>query len=245
MKKMTVIFILMLAFTASGFAKDNDVVDYYLVEKKPVPLTQATPRYPEEAKQNGQEGSAIVQVLVDADGTIAETKLLKSSGYEILDNAGLDAAREWTFSPAEHEGKPVKVWVSIPFSFNLKESSTPSSQPTTTDSDVDSTDVWNLDLTPEIKPLEVVKPVEADYTDEMQEKGYEGTVLVNVLIDTDGKVEEADVVEGSGYDELDEAAVEAAARYEFSPPQHVSGAAIKVEGVLTFTFSLEEDEEEK
>ncbi|MBD3284721.1 TonB family protein [candidate division WOR-3 bacterium] len=250
MKRSAVLVIVLLAFAASAFAQDNDVVDFYLVEKKPIPLTQSTPRYPEEAREKGQEGTAIVQALVDTDGTIAETKLIKSSGYEILDNKGLDAAREWTFTPAEHEGKSVKVWVAIPFNFNLPGDGKNESEVSTTadastedenEPEVDSTDAPNLYLTPEIKPLEVTKTVEADYSTEMQEKGYEGTVIVNVMIEKDGKVSGAEVLVSSGYAELDEAAKAAALQFEFNPPQHVSGAPVKVEGVLTFTFSLEEE----
>ena len=38
-----------------------------------------------------------------------------------IDEAALAAAQKWVFTPALRQGKPVTVWVSIPFRFRLKE----------------------------------------------------------------------------------------------------------------------------
>ncbi|MBN2379760.1 energy transducer TonB [candidate division WOR-3 bacterium] len=258
MNKAGIGFFVALVTAVTCLAGEAKVVKFTKVQEKPELITEVKPEYPEEARREGYEGIVFVEALVSTDGTIAEAKLVQSSGYESLDKAALDAAVKWTFTPAEHRGKPVKVWVSIPFNFllgdwepsetderdSLETSTPPQGDTTAADTTADTTDIWNLDLRPLIKPLEVVKRAEALYPEELQNKGYEGTVLVTVLIDTEGKVEEAKVARSSGYAELDEAALEAAKKFEFNPPQHVSGTPIKVEGTLTFTFSLEESESE-
>jgi protein TonB len=50
---------------------------------------------------------------------VIDVRLVKGSGFDILDQAAMSTARRWTFTPAEQRGKPVRVWVNIPFNFSL------------------------------------------------------------------------------------------------------------------------------
>ena len=79
------------------------------------------PRYPREARQRGWEGVAILQMEVLAEGTVGQITLVSSSGYQILDSAAIDAARDWKFNPAHHHGRPVASTVTVPIRFVLKE----------------------------------------------------------------------------------------------------------------------------
>jgi len=97
------------------------VVAFWKVEKKPQPLYSPKPEYPERARVAEMEGQAIVEALVDIDGKVIDVRLVKKSGFKELDQAAMNAARCWTFSPAEQRGKPVRVWVNIPFNFRLNE----------------------------------------------------------------------------------------------------------------------------
>ncbi|MCK4333891.1 energy transducer TonB [candidate division WOR-3 bacterium] len=97
------------------------VVAFWKVEKKPQPLYSPKPKYPEKARVAEMEGQAIVEALVDIDGKVIDVRLVKKSGFNELDQAAMNAARCWTFSPAEQRGKPVRVWVNIPFNFRLNE----------------------------------------------------------------------------------------------------------------------------
>jgi protein TonB len=60
-----------------------------------------------------------------------------------------------------------------------------------------------------------------------------GTVVVQVLIDEDGKVTEARAI--NGHPLLRKAAEEAARNARFSPTQ-LSGQPVKVTGVITYNF---------
>ena len=93
-----------------------EIVPYCKLEIKPKPLKNPVPNYPYEAKKRGIEGMTVVKMLVDTDGSVMD---LKSSGNQLLDEAALDAAKKSTFSPAEHNGKKVRVWASRPFIFRL------------------------------------------------------------------------------------------------------------------------------
>jgi len=96
-----------------------EVVPYYKVEVKPQPISIPTPKYPELARKAGIEGNAVVKALVDIDGSIADVKILKSSGNQMLDQSALIAARNAKFTPAKQRDKYVRVWVSIPIRFTL------------------------------------------------------------------------------------------------------------------------------
>ncbi|MBP2625861.1 MAG: hypothetical protein H6Q68_572 [Firmicutes bacterium] len=55
------------------------------------------------------------------------------------------------------------------------------------------------------------------YPQAARKAGWEGAVVLRTLISTDGSVVSVSVREGSGYDELDEAAVQGVKKWRFSP----------------------------
>jgi periplasmic protein TonB len=98
---------------------DIPVVPFWKVEVKPQPINIPVPTYPDMARTAGIEGSAVVEALVDVDGSVADARILKPSGNASLDQAAIDAAMKAKFSPAKQRDKAVRVWVSIPFRFTL------------------------------------------------------------------------------------------------------------------------------
>lgn len=71
----------------------------------------AKPDYPSTARNRGLEGQAKVAVDVDGNGHVISVRLLNSSGHAELDEAAIQAARKWKFSPsaAGQQGIPAKV----------------------------------------------------------------------------------------------------------------------------------------
>lgn len=97
---------------------DMPAKQLWQVEIQPKPILTPKPEYPELAIRINLEGSAIVNALLDTEGRVKKTILMKTSD-EIFAQPALDAAQKWVFTPAIMNGKPVRVWVSIPFSFRL------------------------------------------------------------------------------------------------------------------------------
>lgn len=62
-------------------------------------LRAPPPRYPAAAKAAGKSGKVAVLVRVRGNGSAASTRLYHGSGNPALDQAAVDAARAWTFSP--------------------------------------------------------------------------------------------------------------------------------------------------
>jgi protein TonB len=92
------------------------------VEKAPecVNLGQvrSSMKYPEIAKESGIEGRVTVKVLVGENGNVI--KIGSVSGPDVFHDEVRDKASELQFTPGLQNGKPVKVWVSVPFNFKLK-----------------------------------------------------------------------------------------------------------------------------
>jgi TonB family protein len=74
--------------------------------------------YPDLAITAGIEGKVTVKVLVGTNGNIL--KLGSVSGPDIFHDEVKEKAGNLKFTPGLQSNKPVKVWISVPFSFKLK-----------------------------------------------------------------------------------------------------------------------------
>ncbi len=100
---------------------DPDIDEFVPYEKGPVVVKNVVPKYPEMALRAGLEGTVWVKVLVDKDGKPKKAVVLKSAA-EILNDAALEAAMQFVFTPAVMNSGAVRVWVAIPFKFQINES---------------------------------------------------------------------------------------------------------------------------
>jgi TonB family protein len=88
------------------------------VDEFPTPTKQVPPKYPEDAKKQGIEGKVHLKVLIGKDGIPKDARVIKSDASQ-LDSAALKSCMQWHFKPATYKGKPVEIWVVIPFNFVL------------------------------------------------------------------------------------------------------------------------------
>jgi TonB family protein len=96
-------------------AKNEDWTDTVAVAPKPI--RRVIPAYPSFAHQAGITGVVQADVLVDKEGQVQHIKLTRS--VLGLEDAAKNAARQWTFQPAEVAGRPVRSWVTLIFTFSL------------------------------------------------------------------------------------------------------------------------------
>ena len=68
----------------------------------------------------GEEGTAFVWLLVDAEGVLKDVRMAHSSGSSSVDRAALELARGMRFSPATFNEMPVCIWFQRPFRFGRK-----------------------------------------------------------------------------------------------------------------------------
>jgi TonB family protein len=91
--------------------------DYVFVTELPEVIERVGPAYPDAARQAGVSGTVMIQALVLADGTVGDTRIVKS--IPLLDEAAVSCVRKWRFRPARNTEGPTAVWVGVPVTFSL------------------------------------------------------------------------------------------------------------------------------
>jgi protein TonB len=81
--------------------------------------SRIAPEYPRRALRLRQEGIVRLHVLVSETGTQQDIKIVRNSGFSMLDEAALKAVRRWNFEPTRIGGRAVKSWVEIPVEFKI------------------------------------------------------------------------------------------------------------------------------
>ncbi len=85
----------------------------------PVKTKQVAPLYPEVAKLARVQGVVIIEVTIDEQGLVADARILRS--IPLLDQAALDAVRQWQFTPTQLNGVAVPVIMTVTVQFTLPE----------------------------------------------------------------------------------------------------------------------------
>jgi len=87
----------------------------------PKPTHEERPQYTKEALKAGIEGSVLLNVVVQKDGTVGQVDIARSLDKMYgLDESAIKAARQWRFEPGTKDGKPVAVLVTIELTFTLR-----------------------------------------------------------------------------------------------------------------------------
>ena len=84
----------------------------------PSVLVKVEPEYSEEARKAKWQGTVILSLVVDENGTAQGIKVTKSLGLG-LDQKAIEAVQKWRFKPGMKDGKPVPVMASIEVNFRL------------------------------------------------------------------------------------------------------------------------------
>jgi protein TonB len=75
--------------------------------------------YPKASLMNEEQGTTSMSFLVNADGSVADSKLEKSSGSKGLDKAALKGLTTCKFKPATKDGAPIQSWTKVDYAWKL------------------------------------------------------------------------------------------------------------------------------
>ena len=75
------------------------------------------PDYPPEERSKGIAGTTVLTLTLDAKGIVWEVEVAKSSGNRNLDQAAVNAARQWRFSPRIQGGARIASRIHVPITF--------------------------------------------------------------------------------------------------------------------------------
>lgn len=91
------------------------------VESLPANLpANPVPPYPEELRRQRIGGQVLLWLVIAPDGTVADVRVDKSSGYTALDESAVKTVRLWRFAPARRGGQPVRFEVRLPITFSVR-----------------------------------------------------------------------------------------------------------------------------
>jgi TonB family protein len=191
--------------------------------------------YPAELRGAGIGGTAILHVLIDTEGSVRETRVMESTGNPALDDAAQQVMGEARFTPARNRDEVVPVWIQLPVTFRTGEAARPdppadrrappareaTSRAPSERPAAEAPTFTPFTQAPELRNREEFQQALRNrYPDDMRDAGIGGTILLHVFIDTEGRVAETRVAEGSGHAQLDEAAEEVMREARFAPARN-------------------------
>lgn len=85
--------------------------------KEPKKLKAVQPAYPDIAKQARVQGVVILECTISPQGRVTNVTLLR--GIPLLDQAAIEAVKQWVYTPTLLNGVPVPVIMTVTVNFKL------------------------------------------------------------------------------------------------------------------------------
>jgi TonB family protein len=196
--------------------------------KPPKLIRQVYPIYPQIARQARVEGLVIVEAKADEQGDIVDVRILRS--IPLLDQAAIEAVRQWNYEPLVINGKPRKVIFTATVNFVLDEGVKKDLMKKFAAGAVRA----EGDIMPP-KPVKNSAPV---YPEIARVAGVEGVVILGVKTNEEGQVVDAIILRSIPL--LDQAAIDAVRQWVYEPLL-VAGKAMPVVFTVTVRFQLKEN----
>ncbi|MFB9244977.1 energy transducer TonB [Massilia antarctica] len=81
--------------------------------------TCAKPEFPKASLRNEETGTVTLSFLIGVDGRVADSKIVKSSGFRDLDKAAQAGISKCKFKPTMVDGKPEQAWMQMQYVWTL------------------------------------------------------------------------------------------------------------------------------
>lgn len=199
--------------------------------KPPKLIRKVEPVYPQEARDAGIEGTVTLEATTDIRGRVQKVKVLNS--VPELDQAAIDAIKQWVYEPMVINGKPIGIIFTTTCRFSLKEGKFGTSY---------EGGVTGMDKKPalraigDIKPPKLIKMVKPFYPEDARKAGIEGVVILEATTDIYGRVVHTKILRS--IPELDQAAIDAVQQWVYEP-MIIDGKPRGVIFTVTVTFKLD------
>lgn len=82
--------------------------------------TCAKPEWPKASLRNEETGTVTLSFLIGTDGRVADSKIVKSSGFRDLDKAAVVGISKCRFKPGMNDGKPEQAWMQMQYVWTLE-----------------------------------------------------------------------------------------------------------------------------
>jgi protein TonB len=98
----------------------KDLFDINNLDQRPVARVQPQPTYPYEMSRAGISGSVVVEFIINTNGDVIQTQVVKASHRE-FEMPAMQAVQKWKFKPGRKGGRAVNVRASQLIEFNLED----------------------------------------------------------------------------------------------------------------------------
>lgn len=95
----------------------NDSLPTTPAQVDPNYLHRPNPVYPAISKRLREAGTVLLRVSLDAAGEVRDIDVQTTSAYQRLDQAAMEAVRQWRFVPASRGQQPIASTVLVPIEF--------------------------------------------------------------------------------------------------------------------------------
>lgn len=211
--------------------------------KPPKVLKMIKPVYPEAARKEGIEGVVILEATADAKGQVEKVKVLQS--VPVLDQAAIDAVKQWIYEPLILNGKPTPVVFTVTVRFTLDNKKSGEKgvsggvpggvaggvqggvkggvqggvsggvQGGVTAGKTQEMVNGAVRAKDGIEPPKLIKSVDPVYPEQARKDGIEGIVILEAKVDVKGSVENVKVLQS--IPALDQAAIDAVRQWAYEP----------------------------
>jgi protein TonB len=173
--------------------------------KPPRRIKAVDPVYPEIARQAQVEGVVIVEARADEKGNVEDARILRS--IPLLDQAAVEAVKQWKYEPAIINGKPQKVIVTVTVRFMLKSGDK--------EKDLERFAQGAVKAEGAIPPPKLIKSVDPVYPEIARQARVEGIVMLAAKTDATGKVQDVMILRSIPL--LNQAAIDAVRQWVYEP----------------------------
>jgi len=87
--------------------------------REPRKIVDSVPAYPAPARAARIQGTVIIEATIDVRGNVEAARVLRPLPF--LDQAALDAVKQWKYTPALLSGVPVPVIMTVTVTFSLQQ----------------------------------------------------------------------------------------------------------------------------
>jgi TonB family protein len=188
---------------------------------EPKKIKDVKPVYPPIAETARISGVVIAEIVIDTNGDVRDARILRS--IPMLDQAALDAIRQWRYTPTTLNGVPVELVMTVTVSFTLGSEPTPTGRP-----GAGARRRRHQRAAQDLRRQAVL-------SSDAQAAGVHGIVIIEAIIGVDGRVSSAKVLRSVPM--LEQAAIDAVSQWVYEPTL-LNGVPVPVVMTVTVNFTL-------
>jgi TonB family protein len=209
-------------------ASESSVASDSIVDRPERPPSLAPgseiPRFPDVLRRPGYDGTVVAVFVVDASGTVRpDAVAVMSSSDPILSAWACSVVPAMRFVPAWHDGRAVATEVRMPFRYHVV---------------ADSNPVYSEDQVERRISMGPVRGPALRYPLRLKQRGIEGAVLAEFVVDTTGRAEMDTFKVLRSSDEQFTQAVRATVAELIFTPAELKGRKVRQLVQQPFTFTI-------